>query len=67
MWMTSSWDAKETTTILLESSGINPQFYNIEVGTCVWVNDDTRSHNVTADDGSFDSGAIAPGDCFHYI
>ena len=61
------WDAKETTTILLETSGINPQFYNIEVGdTVVWVNDDTRSHNVTADDGSFDSGAIAPGDSFSF-
>ena len=61
------WDAKETITILLESSGINPQFYNIEVGdTVVWVNDDTRSHNVTADDGSFDSGAIAPGDSFSF-
>ena len=32
----------------------------------VWVNDDSRSHNVTADDGTFDSGAIAPGDSFSF-
>ena len=62
-----AWDAKETITISLAPTGINPQFYNIEVGdTVVWVNDDSRSHNVTADDGTFDSGAIAPGDSFSF-
>jgi plastocyanin len=29
--------------------------------TVVWVNRDTKTHTVTADNGSFDSGPIAPG------
>ena len=28
--------------------------------------DDSRSHNVTADDGTFDSGAMAHGDSFSF-
>lgn len=32
--------------------------------TIVWTNRDTVAHTVTADNGSFDSGSIAPGDSF---
>lgn len=62
-----AWDSKETITISITATGINPQLYFIEVGdTVVWSNDDTRGHNVTAQDGSFDSGEIAPGDTFSF-
>ena len=37
----------------------------IEEGdTVVWTNDDSEPHNVTADDGSFDSGSMGTGDTF---
>ena len=35
-------------------------------GTVTWTNDDTTGHTVTADDGSVDSGTIAPGATFSH-
>ena len=32
----------------------------------IWVNNDTVTHTVTADDGSFNSGALAPGQSFSH-
>ena len=32
--------------------------------TIVWINKDTVNHTVTAEDGKFGSGSIAPGDSF---
>lgn len=49
----------------ISSSGFQPA--NITTGrgsTIVWTNQDTVSHTVTAEDGRFDSGNIAPGDSF---
>jgi plastocyanin len=37
----------------------------VSPGTTVqWVNDDKMAHTVTADDGTFDSGSLAPGATF---
>jgi plastocyanin len=33
-------------------------------GSILWVNDDEAIHTVTADDGSFDSGDLQPGNTF---
>jgi len=34
--------------------------------TVTWVNNDSAPHTVTADDGSFDSGNIAPAGTFTF-
>ena len=35
--------------------------------TVMWTNGDTIPHSVTANDGSFDSGSILPGQSFKWV
>jgi plastocyanin len=45
--------------------GFDPASLKARVGdTVVWRNDGDQKHTVTADDGSFDSGMLAPGASF---
>lgn len=47
--------------------GYDPSTLGVAVGdTVVWTNTGEIEHTVTADDGSFDSGNIAPGGTFEY-
>jgi plastocyanin len=68
---------KVTTVDILQGSGANaslPQTYSpdpvtVVIGvnnTVTWVNNDTAPHTVTANDGSFDSGNIAPTGTFTF-
>ena len=44
-----------------------PTSLQVAAGTTVtWTNNDTAAHTVTADDGSFDSGNMAPGATFTF-
>ena len=45
--------------------GFEPKTVTVNAGEVVtWTNTGARSHTVTADKGSFDSGTLAPGDPF---
>ena len=52
------------------SVGIGDNFFDppdaaVEPGTTItWTNNGARPHTVTADDGSFDSGVLNPGDTY---
>ncbi|HJT85248.1 MAG TPA: plastocyanin/azurin family copper-binding protein [Nitrososphaeraceae archaeon] len=51
-----------------EEGGFTPSEISVSISEgnniVLWTNDDTIEHTVTADDGSFDSGPISPGDNF---
>jgi len=51
------------------SSGYSPGTITVSVSgnnTVTWLNNDNAPHTVTANDGSFSSGNIAPGASFSY-
>jgi len=50
-----------------DNEGFKPKTINVTPGTTVrWVNRGQEKHTVTARDGSFDSGEIAPGASFTF-
>src|SRR5262245_33605920 len=54
-------------TIHMKNSVFSAANVSISAGTnVVWMNDDTKVHTVTADDGSFNSGDIQPGSSYNY-
>jgi plastocyanin len=51
-----------TTTVEILNNAFNPDQLNVAPSTTVtWVNRDSVAHTVTADNGLFDSGQLAPG------
>lgn len=54
-------------TVTMRNSAFSPPSLQVNINsTVVWVNDDNMVHTVTADNGSFNSGDIAPGGTFRY-
>ena len=51
--------------VTIQNFAFGPATLEVPVGTTVtWTNQDSASHTVTADDGSFDSKALATGATF---
>ncbi|KNB52923.1 cupredoxin domain-containing protein [Streptomyces caatingaensis] len=54
-----------THTVSIVDFAFRPDQLTIPFGdTVVWSDDGSTTHTVTADDGTFDSGDIAPGGTF---
>ena len=54
-------------TISMKNSAYSPPSLQVNIKTTVtWINDDNMVHTVTADNGTFDSGDMAPGTKFTY-
>lgn len=58
---------ESTVDISVVDYAFEPESVTIAAGTTVtWRNDSDRPHTVTADDGSFDSGRLDPGETFSF-
>ena len=57
----------KTTTVSIKNFAFNPPNATVAAGTTVtWVNNDQAPHTATADDGTFDSGTLQPGQSFSF-
>jgi plastocyanin len=57
--------AVSSTAVTIANFAFGPASISVPVGSTVtWTNQDSTNHTVTADDGSFDSGPLAPGATF---
>jgi len=56
-----------TPTVTMQGMSFRPGNLEVPAGTTVtWNNDDNDIHTVTADNGSFDSGDLDPGERYQY-
>jgi plastocyanin len=61
----SAGPAVSATAVTISGFAFGPASISVPVGSTVtWTNQDGTAHTVTADDGSFDSGNLAPGATF---
>jgi plastocyanin len=50
------------TVVEIKNISLDPRVATVKAGgTVTWKNEDTRSYEFVADDGSFDTGVIRPG------
>jgi plastocyanin len=57
-----------TAAVSVVDFAFEPETLTVSVGTEVtWTNNGQRPHTITADDGSFDSGRLDPGEQFSHV
>lgn len=63
----NSAGAQDGATVSIVDFAFDPAQIDVAAGTTVtWTNNGSAPHTVTADDGSFDSGELAPGESFSF-
>ena len=64
---TSGGDSSSASAAKIEGFAFHPDTIKVKAGQKVtWTNDDSTTHTVTADDGSFDSGSLPAGKAFSF-
>ena len=59
--------AQDEVVVSIQDGYFDPAHIVVAPGTTVrWVNEGEKPHNVTADDGLFDSGTLYPGDSYYW-
>jgi len=57
----------QTKSVSIQNLAFSPANLIIAPGiTITWTNNDSTTHTVTADDGSFDSGTLSPGQSYSH-
>lgn len=60
--------AADTYTSAITPAGFIPANHTVQNGDAVtWTNNDTVNHQIVADDGSFQSGVLAPGESYTHV
>jgi plastocyanin len=59
--------AQDDMTVSIQDFSFNPAQMTVAPGTTItWVNDGEEPHTTTADDGTWDSGTLQPGEDFSF-
>ena len=66
-WACGSGSSPQVHEVVIDATSYSPQILDVGVGdTIVWTNKDLLVHTVTAENGEFDSGDMAPDETWRF-